>query len=255
MGIGDEIMCTGEARRRQLEDSRPVAFRGKDGRARWHPIWDNNPRISRNGVGAQWSDNRSGNRPYILQVRDDRFIWRPIYDCPRGEIYLSPSEMAFGDRFSGALVIEPSIKPRDGNNKDWGFRKWQAVVDATRDLPWSQVGQRGMPRLRGVRFIETPDFRQAAAVIATGIGYVGPEGGLHHTAAAFEKRAVVIFGGFISPKQTGYVGHTNLFTGGEPCGWRKPCAHCQAALRQITPEMVVHEVRRLVVSQETGKAA
>lgn len=254
MGIGDEIMCAGEARRRQEADPRPVAFRGKDGRARWHSIWDNNPRISRNGVDAQWSDNRSGNRPYILEVRADRFIWRERYDCPRGEIYLSPQEQAFGARHAGFLVIEPNIKQRDGNNKDWGFARWQAVVDATPELPWAQVGAAATRRLRRTRFIETADFRLAAAVMAAGRGYVGPEGGLHHAAAALDKPAVVIFGGFISPRQTGYSGHVNLFTGGQACGWRRPCAHCRAALAQITPAMVVHEVHRMV-SQETEKAA
>lgn len=254
MGIGDEILCTGEARKRQEIDPRPVAFRGKDGRARWHFIWNNNPRISTNGVGAQWSDNRSGNRPYIAQVREDRFIWRPYYDCPRGEIYLSPAETVFGAKHAGLLIIEPNIKQRDGNNKDWGFSRWQAVVDSAPELPWAQVVPFGGRRLRRVRHIDTPDFRQAAAVLSTSLGYVGPEGGLHHAAAAFNRRAVVVFGGFISPRQTGYSDQVNLFTGGEPCGWRKPCAHCQAALRQITPAMVVHEARRMV-SQETEKAA
>lgn len=254
MGIGDEIMCTGEARRRQETDPRPVAFRGKDGRARWHPVWANNPRISANGAGAQWSENRSGNRPYILEVRPDRFVWRERYDAPRGEIYFTPAEQAVGAAHAGRLIIEPNLKANASPNKDWGFERWQSVVNMARGLPWTQLGAPGTRRLRGVEWITTNDFRIASAVLAHSLGYVGHEGGLHHAAAAVDKPAVVVFGGFISPAQTGYSGHVNLFTGGVPCGWRRPCAHCQAALRQITPDMVRAEAVRLV-SQETERAA
>lgn len=187
-------------------------------------------------------------------MRADRFIWQPFYAPPRGEIYLNSQEQAFANLHAGRLIIEPNIKQRDGNNKDWGFSRWQAVVDATPNLPWTQLVPLGAMKLRRVKHIETADFRLAAAVLSTSLAYVGPEGGLHHAAAAFNRPGVVIFGGFISPNQTGYADQVNLFTGGEPCGWRKPCAHCRAALAQITPQMVVQEVQRLL-APKTEKAA
>lgn len=230
----------------QERDPRKVAFRGKDGRARWHPLFDGNPRLSRDGVGAQWSENRSGNRPYIAHLDRRRFTWVERYECPRGEIYLTAQEQAFARGHAGKVLIEPHIKARDGSNKDWGFTNWQAVVDKLPALPWAQLGPAGTRGLRGVQFIETRDFRLACAVVSLARACVLPEGGLHHAAAAFNRPAVVIFGGFISPAQTGYPDHRNLYAGGKPCGLRTPCNHCRKALAQITPDMVVKELKEIL---------
>lgn len=230
---------------RQQRDKRPVAFRGKDGNPRWHPIFDGNPRISRTFVGAQISENRSGHRPYIRSFDKRKFIWQPRYECPAGEIYFTEAERKFGALAGyGAVLIEPHVKARDGNNKDWGFTRWQAVVDSVPHLNWVQTGPPGTAPLAGVRFIETTDFRLAAAVLANARGYVGPEGGLHHAAAAVGKPAVVVFSEFISPAQTGYATHRNLYAAGEPCGSRLPCAGCRASLDAITPRMVVDAMER-----------
>jgi FkbM family methyltransferase len=58
----------------------------------------------------------------------------------------------------------------------------------------------------------------AAGVLSGASLLISPEGGLHHAAAALGVRAVVIFGGFISPATTGYALHTNLFTAARPAG-------------------------------------
>ena len=47
------------------------------------------------------------------------------------------------------------------------------------------------------------------------------EGGLHHAAAALGMPAVVLFGGMISPRNTGYDVHVNLaIDDPEALGWR-----------------------------------
>lgn len=249
MGIGDEIMATAEAKRRQRSDARPVAFRGKDGRPRWHPIFDNNPRISKKFEGAQISDNRSGNRPYIALVTSKQFFWVPKFDCEPGEIFFTQSERQFAERHAGMLVIEPHVKNRDGNNKAWPWERWQAVVNARKSLPWAQTGLPGTRTLDGVRLIPTPDFRQAAAVLSTSLGYVGCEGGMHHAAAAVGKPAVVLFGGFVSPAQTGYSSHFNLFTGGKACGMRTPCKHCIAAMGAISVQNVLEGIKQMKMGE------
>lgn len=75
---------------------------------------------------------------------------------------------------------------------------------------------------------------------------VTTEGGLHHAAAIFGIPAVVIYGGYISPRQTGYDGQVALFEGGEPCGWRKPCPHCAAAMGKIEPERVFEHAMKFL---------
>ena len=75
-----------------------------------------------------------------------------------------------------------------------------------------------------------------------------PEGGLHHAAAALGTPTIVIFGGFISPRQTGYPHQVNLFTGGTPCGMRRRCDHCEQAMRRVAIEEVLVKARMLAAA-------
>lgn len=101
------------------------------------------------------------------------------------------------------------------------------------DLPWLE-----MPEL--------PSFEHALALISVARTAVLPEGGLHHAAAAFGLRAVVLFGGYISPNITGYSIHQNIFTGEKACGNRNPCQHCTDAMNAITPAMVLDQLEALL---------
>lgn len=168
------------------------------------------------------------------------------WKCPRGEIFLTDDEKSFAEPYAGLVIVEPNLKPKASPNKDWGLGRWQALVDARRDIPWAQIGPIGTHALRGVQMIHTPDFRHGCAVLARARTAVLPEGGLHHAAAALSVPAVVIFGGFISPKQTGYAGQHNLFTGGQPCGMREPCEHCRKAMAAITVENVLQELETIL---------
>ena len=69
---------------------------------------------------------------------------------------------------------------------------------------------------------------------------------LMHAAAALKVPAVVIYGGFISPKVTGYPLHRNLFTGGTPCGMRTNCKHCRDAMAAILPTTVYDELKEIL---------
>jgi hypothetical protein len=251
MGWGDEIMVTGQARRLQEADPRPVIVRDRNGRPRWHPIFEGNPRLRRRYDQAagrravQFLDNYSGHRPYLNYARFNNADKREpyVYTAWRaspGEIYLTERERTLGALAAGALILEPTIKPNASPNKDWGRARWQALAEQlTRDgARLVQIGPVGTPLLEGVAWIQTNDVRQAAAVLSGADLLIAPEGGLHHAAAALGVRAVVIFGGFISPATTGYDAHTNLYAGGAACGMRLPCAHCAEAMAAITPRQV-----------------
>lgn len=230
----------------QEKDPRPVVFIDKFGRPRWHEVFHNNPRLRKKlGPQHQISNNRGGNRPYIKRVTPDRYFWVEQYGPPRGEVYLTGVEAEYASRHAGRLIIEPNLKASAPPNKDWGFDRWQRVVDALPGLPWTQVGPLGTRTLRGVDLVETPTFRHALSVMSLAMAYVGHEGGLHHAAAAFGRKAVVVFGGFISPAQTGYADHVNLFGADEPCGIRRPCEHCRKAMNRITVEQVTAAVQAL----------
>jgi ADP-heptose:LPS heptosyltransferase len=216
------------------------------------PYWD----LAR--MRADWAQARPG-EPFSLKVRDVRLpyhyaAWR-VRDVGPGILFLTAEEVAAAaaalwragvrGRFA---VIEPTIKPTASPNKVWGWSRYQAVAVALADrIALVQLGDApAVPaeRLAGARVISTPSFRTACAVLMLADFYIGPEGGLHHAAAALGVPAIVLFGGFISPEQTGYAEHVNLFTGGEPCGQRVACAHCAEAMARITPEQVIAEAAR-----------
>ena len=255
LGIGDEIMAAGEARRLQAVDPRPVAIVDRRGRARWHRIWQGNPRIATpaqvaSGLTVQRHVNCGGARPYLEAVTRERFDYRRDWRPTPAEIVLTEDEAAFAATAAGALLVEPQLKASASPNKRWPWARWQALVTARPDLPWVQVGPRGTPRLAGLRFIETRDFRLACAVLARARAAVLPEGGLHHAAAALGVPAVVIYGGFVSPAITGYDGQVAFYRphrdDGDPCGLRVSCPACRSAMAHIGVEEVLEALERLL---------
>jgi ADP-heptose:LPS heptosyltransferase len=187
-------------------------------------------------------------RPYCASKSETKWTWREYKPIP-GEIYFTEQERYLANQCHEAdVILEPSVKRSASPNKDWGFDNWQTLAHMLneRRLRVAQVGPQGTSILNAARLIVTPTFRVAAAYLSRVKAAVLPEGGLHHAAAAVGIRAVVIFGGYISDRQTGYDLHTNLFTGGEPCGMRTRCQHCADAMAKIKPEEVAKAVLKII---------
>lgn len=165
--------------------------------------------------------------------------WGPEWGgcAPRGEIYLTDSEKAFGEQHAGLILIEPTIKPGASPNKQW--HGWRELVRYLPDVV--HMGQNKHVEI-GARFLHTPSIRLASAVIAKAKLVITHEGALHHIAAAVGTPAIVIYGGYISPDVTGYPEQVSLFTGeGLGCGMRVPCNHCAKCMSMIEPEMVAQK--------------
>jgi hypothetical protein len=242
LGLGDELIISGQAKQVALRTSRRVRIVDIQGRTRYHDLWRNNPRIAPH----MWQEptvtikNGPGCRAYIDYTRStgQRWAWKN-YDAPVGELFNVKPDV----RAIGKVIIDPTIKEQASPNKQW--HGWQAMVDASPQVPWMQIGQLDQPTLRGVERLVTPTFWNAINAIAAADAAVVHEGFLHHAAAAVGKPAVVLFGGFISPKQTGYATHRNIFTGGQPCGFRTPCDHCRQSMNLITPDLVLSELEAI----------
>lgn len=265
MGYGDEIMAAGQAQRAYEADPahRKVAICDRRGEARWHPLWEGNPVIATprevaNGLPVQRIRNGANCRPYLKSLTVEQGAvysdWRAADHV--GRLYLTPAEQSLGHallhRIGPYVVIEPAAKSLSCVNKRWGADRYQSVVDAYPQVRWVQMVYDDWCGLDGVQAIRTESFRDACGVLASASAYVGPEGGLHHAAAALGLPAVVIFGGFISPETTGYPSHVNLADSGpgSPCGTWRLCEHCRAALARITPAQVIEALTGILAQHD-----
>ena len=250
MGYGDEIMVTALARRLRLQkgDGLPVRIVDRNGSARRNIMWDGNPDITQ-GVGKAAHNllNAPGHRHYIESKRWDKWTWKP-WDASPGFIYLNDREEELAAQYAGKIIVMPHIKALASPNKAWGWIAWTRLVRMAgeKGIALTQLGTSSEALLMGAHSITTSSFRDACAILSRARAAVLLEGGLHHAAAAFNVPAVVLFGGFISPDITGYSMHTNLFTGGAACGSRQACDHCKAAMKAITPELVLDKLEALL---------
>jgi ADP-heptose:LPS heptosyltransferase len=165
-----------------------------------------------------------------------------------GELFFSEDELAFAKSVgTGFVVIEPNVPGHKSvaPNKDWGAAryKWVASVLALGHHVIQMVYEAGRVCLSSAEPIKAPTFRHALAVLSRAALYIGPEGGLHHGAAAVGIPAVVLFGGFIPPQVTGYPTHTNLTGGTDACGSLNACPHCREAMAAIGVEQVLIAAR------------
>lgn len=252
MGWGDELMVAGQARVMQQRDPRKVRVVYE--RPRWHEAWANNPRIA--GLDEVGDFQRlvardRGCRPYMADKSQTQWTWKP-YQPQAGELYFSEAETAFGQKHARQVIVEPTLKAGASQNKQWPWEYWLNVVGwlERNGIQPVQLGTSDTRPISGARFIATHSMRYAAAVIARARAVVVPEGGMHHVAAATGTRAVVIFGGYISPAVTGYAQQRNLFVTDPAhplgCGMRVPCPHCRAAMAAIAPQHVIEQLEALL---------
>lgn len=249
------MIATGMARGAR-ERGKRIAF-GDRTRIIWdhnsESIFRGNPNIAAPGSeragDIEWIRYFKGERGYNRQAAG-HWIWNMDWRCVPGEIFLSDEEIATGKRIGeDFILIEPNVPAHKTAvyNKQWPIERFQVVADELMGQGLRVVQplyQSARYRLDHVQKVETKSFRDTLAIMRNAALYIGPEGGLHHGAAAVEKPAVVIFGGFIPSQVTGYRTHTNL-TGGveKACGSLSPCQHCQRALMAIGPQQVLDAAR------------
>jgi ADP-heptose:LPS heptosyltransferase len=250
MGLGDEIMATGIAKRLYKETGKKVAF-GHNGRPVFNQdsslIFKNNPKIVQPGEstdGVVWSDFVRGNRQYFKGVSGGKMQWNADFKAEAGEFYFTEEDkITFPEQ--PFIVVEPNTKQTvSSDNKQWPIENMQWVVDNI-DIPVIQFDY-GKRLLNGVLPVKTRNIRESAYILKHSELIISMEGGLHHAAAAVGCKAVVLFSGYISPKITGYDFHENIFKADTVCGSLKSCNHCRDSLLKISKEEVLREVKKLL---------
>lgn len=224
----------------------PVAIVDASGRLRSNDLWEGNKQIATTFRKARSRLLNCGNhRPYIEEKTPTRWKWRNFVPTP-ADIYLTASELEFGQKHKDKIILEPNIKAIGHRNKEWFWDRWQELSYRYPGM-FVQVGWGDARRLKDVEFIPTHAIRLAAAVMKYSLAYVGPEGGLHHMAAAFGRPAVVLFGQFISPEVTGYASHYNLYNGQRlGCGMRVDCQACRQGMSHISVDEVSEQLQSII---------
>lgn len=249
MGYGDALMASGQARG-AAERGIKIAF-GDGRRILWGKceaeIFRGNPNVAKpgeeDGPGIKWIRNYKGCRPYHRPVTpvNGAYSFNRDFRATPGELFFTESELGWAAKLKpGFVLIEPHVK-LNAPNKAWSEDRWRELAKRLKadghDVVQFDYGRQVYKEFRGVPI---PSFRHALAALTRAKLAILPEGGLHHGCAAVGTKAVVIFGGFTHPDQTGYDGHVNIFTGGAPCGRIVHCEHCRKAMAAITVDMV-HE--------------
>lgn len=268
MGVGDALMATGEVRELRENNSSTKFIIGDGNRSYWNDVFNYNPYIIRgseinNHKKVIWIKNYEGNRPYRNygdHLSKDKYNWKKNFKPKKGEFFFSEIENSIAKKTISTIkrkigqkkiiFIEPHIKKRLGyENRDWGLDKWQTVVsELSNYYAFIQVTYEDRETIKGCININGLNFRSSAAILAKCDLFIGPEGGMHHAAAATDRKAVVIFGGHISPNITGYNNHKNLYIDHpmSPCGNKYFCKHCQECLDKIKTENMVYEIKKII---------
>jgi ADP-heptose:LPS heptosyltransferase len=115
-----------------------------------------------------------------------------------------------------------------------------------RDFRLIQVGSKSDPPIDGALDLRgKTSYREAAALLANSVLFLGLVGFLMHLARAVDCRAVIIYGGRERPWQSGYGCNVNL-TGDTSCSpcWRwNTCEYDRECMKLVTVDAVLEGVR------------
>ena len=271
LSLGDDLLCTAvlrEARRREqpvvMFTARPELFVGNTDPVAVHSIDDHYMALLR----------RLGRRvysPYYVSSdlacpdRDKVPTRHVIAEMCRlcgfhGEVtlrpylHLTPAELTSAPRLPRQVSIHSSglAAAIPYRTKEWGADRFTSLARLlSDDFSLVQIGSPRDPVLPGVALDlrGRTTLREAAAIQANSLLFVGLEGFLAHLARAVDCPSVIVHGGRAAPHAFGYSANINLHATPpcSPCGLRESCPNDLACLAAITPEHVVEAVNRLAI--------
>jgi len=284
MGLGDDLLITGIV---ELEHKKYPNKQIVIGNLRENLIFDsiiylNNPniiasdKIDRN-KSVHFINYNEENRFYINyeKCNYDNLVWRTDFKPIPGKIYFSKQEVENAKNIiedankfwfenekkkpKGIIFFESYSTKGDNNfyskkmiNKNWGEENWQNLVSAIKDkyLIIQSVHKQSI-KIEGTYYSKNEfDFRTACAVMEQCNIYLGNEGGFGQAAAALNKKAVIYFGGWISPQSVGYDFHENIYYSDKesPCGAiGYICDHCEKARNTITVDELESRIKSILL--------
>ena len=280
MGYGDDLLVTSLAAKikKQFPERQIVIGIAEKNQAFHSLIYENNPNIADcrnldNNKPIQIINFHELNRPYIDYEKTipNNYVWKNFKPIP-GELYFSNQEKKeakiiiseakkfweenYKKKFRNIIFIETSstkINDRQFSfkhqNKDWGIQNWTRLINKLKnDYLIIHSVHKETKNIDGIFIPPKTDFRTACALLDEVDFFVGPEGGFGHVAAALNKKAVLYFGGWISPDVIGYDFHENIYYKDQksPCGvMTKLCTHCTKSREMITVDLFLEHIYKI----------
>jgi ADP-heptose:LPS heptosyltransferase len=143
------------------------------------------------------------------------------------------------------LAIQSTGLSQWTDNKNWGVDRFREVVRLLRGkVSIVQIGAEGDPSLGADLELQgILSIRDVFVALRQCKTFVGQVGFLMHAAAAVERPAVIIYGGFEAPWQSGYDQNANLYSDVEcaPCWLETMCPYEKKCMSIITPEQAASE--------------
>lgn len=170
-------------------------------------------------------------------------------------LFLTDDESKYGGDIPTPFVtICPSSKKGfAANRKEWGMENFQKVRDHFSHINFVQIGT-DEPLLKNVIDMRGLKIRKSAALIKRALFFIGLEGGLMHLANAVGKKGIIIFGGYLHPRTTGYSENINIYTEPEcsPCcraDERHTDCESMRCMKEIKPDQVIKVVEDLLIKE------
>ena len=283
MGLGDDLMITGivEQERIKHPDKQIVIGDLKRKLVFDSLIYLNNPNITPSDKidrsrPVHFINYNDENRFYInyAKCNNNNLYWRTDIKPVPGKIYFSENELSEAKNilknanifwsqnkntsYKGIIFFESYSTKQNHEfyshkmyNKNWGEENWKKLIQKLKEeyLIIQSVHETAI-KIDGIFYSEKEfDFRTACAVINNCDMYLGNEGGFGHAAAALNKKALIYFGGWISPQSTGYDEHENVYYDdlNSPCGAiGYICDHCEKARQSIKIDYMEEKVKLIL---------
>ncbi len=283
MGLGDDLMITGIVEEEHIKHpEKQIVIGSLNGNLVFDSlVYLNNPKITpsdkiNRNKPVHFINYNDENRFYINYEKSDHnnVSWRTDFKPIPGKLYFSKTEISDAKsilkransfwsknneiKYKGIIFFESYSTKQNHEfytykmkNKNWGEDNWIKLIDRLKDkyLIIQSVHEKAK-KIDGVFYSENEfDFRTACAVINNCDMYLGNEGGFGHAAAALNKKALIYFGGWISPQSTGYAFHENIYYDdfNSPCGAiGYPCDHCEKARQSITVEYLEKKIKLIL---------
>lgn len=262
MGLGDDVMFLGEASHLHKQTGNkitPVYGKG------WSPLFNNVDFLSKSGgitLNARDTNRKSDYHiDYYVQgkqhtVAGQQLNFRP-YSPKRFAIPLTEQEQQYADEvlkdIPQFVVVNPDYKDSFfSHNKNWGFEKYQKVVNLlSKDINVVRVRPGGAyrePKLENAINIDCSDVRKQIAIWSRAKFGLTFDGLMVHVLSGYNIPVVNIMGGLLTSYILNYKGNINLEYRhpASPCGATYDCPHCREGNLAITIESVYQACQKLL---------